>query len=212
MTWLRVTVSRFLAFFRKKELDREMDEEINEHLEILFEENRRKGMSPQEARYAARRTFGGLDQLKESCRDLRALPLLETTVRDFAYGLRALRKNPGFAAVAVLTLALGIGANTAIFSVVDAVLLRPFPYQDAHRLVVILHHGDDPVAPANYLDWRRQNHVFERMGAADWWTPNLTGVDRPEQLHALRLSSESAMTSVPSGSPLMAVIFRSWTE
>ena len=190
MTWLRVIFSRFTAHFSRNRLEREMNEEINAHLEMLCEENLRRGMSPQEARRAARRSFGGPDQLKESCRDLRGIPLLETTIQDLAYGLRTLRKSPGFAAVAVLTLALGIGANTAIFSVVNTVLLRPFPYLDADRLVVILHHGDDPVAPANYLDWRRQNHVFERMGAADWWTPNLTGVDRPEQIHALRLSSD----------------------
>ena len=87
-------------------------------------------------------------------------------LQDLRYALRQLRKSPAFTVVAVLAIALGIGANTAIFSVVNAVLLRPLPYQDADRLVTILHDGDHPVAPANYLDWRTQNHVFEDMGVS----------------------------------------------
>ncbi|HEY6271768.1 MAG TPA: ABC transporter permease [Terriglobales bacterium] len=114
---------------------------------------------------------------------------MTTLIVDVRYGLRILAKSPGFAAVAILTLALGIGANTAIFSVVDAVLLRPLPYKDPGRLVVVLHYGEYPVAPANFLDWQRQNHVFESMGAAEYWTPNLTGVDQPEHLWALHVTS-----------------------
>ncbi len=111
-------------------------------------------------------------------------------VQDVRYGLRAMRRSPGFTAIAVLALALGIGANTAIFSVVDSVLLRPLPYADPDRLVVVLLRGRDPVSPANFVDWRDRNHVFERMGAADYWTPNLTGLDRPEHLTALRLTPD----------------------
>src|SRR5256885_16245147 len=103
-------------------------------------------------------------------------------VQDVQYGTRMLLRTPGFTAVAVLALALGIGANTAIFSVVNAVLLRPLPYNDPDRLVVILHGGQNPVAVANYADWRDQQPSFERIAAADFWTPNLTGVNPPKHL------------------------------
>ena len=115
---------------------------------------------------------------------------MDTLLADCRYSLRTLAKNPGFTLVAVIALALGIGANTAIFSVVDAVLLRPLPYADADRLVVVLHDGRNPVAPANFLDWRSQNRSFERMGAAEYWTANLAAVDPPEKLWGLRLTSD----------------------
>jgi putative ABC transport system permease protein len=111
-------------------------------------------------------------------------------IQDVLYALRQLRKGPGFAAVAVITLALGIGANTAIFSVVNAVLLRPLPYKDDGRLVVVLHNGHNPVAPANFADWQSQNHSFESMGAAESWSPNLTSTDNPENLAGLRMTAE----------------------
>ena len=109
-------------------------------------------------------------------------------LQDFRYALRQLRKSPGFTMVAVLAIALGIGANTAIFSVVNTVLLRPLPYQDEDRLVTVLHDGDHPVAPANYLDWRDQNHVFEAMGAAESWTVNLSGTERAESVIGIRVT------------------------
>jgi predicted permease len=109
--------------------------------------------------------------------------------QDLPYALRQLRKSPVFTVVAVLAIALGIGANTAIFSVVNAVLLRPLPYRDSDRLVTILHDYDHPVAPANYLDWRAQNHVFEDVGAAESWTANLSGTGQAESVTALRIST-----------------------
>jgi len=115
---------------------------------------------------------------------------METLLQNLRYTIRKLRKSPGFTAVAVVTLALGIGANTAIFSVVNSVLLRPLPYKDDGRLVVILSNGHNPVAPANFIDWRSQSQSFSQMGAAEYWTPNLTGTDNPEKLWALHVTPD----------------------
>jgi predicted permease len=115
---------------------------------------------------------------------------METLLQNLRYTIRTLRKSPGFTAVAVVTLALGIGANTAIFSVVNSVLLRPLPYKDDGRLVVILNNGHNPVAPANFIDWRSQSQSFSQMGAAEYWTPNLTGTDNPEKLWALHVTPD----------------------
>jgi putative ABC transport system permease protein len=113
---------------------------------------------------------------------------LHELTQDLRFGARSMLRTPGFTAVALIALALGIGANTAIFSVVNAVLLRPLAYRDPDRLVTLLHDGENPVAPANYLDWRDQSRSFETMAAADYWTPNLTGVDPPEHLWALQVT------------------------
>ena len=111
-------------------------------------------------------------------------------IQDVRYALRQLRKNPGFTLVAALTLALGIGANTAIFSVVNAVLLRPLPYKEDGRLVVILSQGRDPVPPANFNDWREQSQSFSQMGAAEAWGANLTSTGNPEKLPGLHVTSD----------------------
>lgn len=115
---------------------------------------------------------------------------METLYQDLRYSLRNLAKTPAFTAVALITLALGIGANTAIFSVVNVVLLRALPYADPDRLVVLLHKGRNPASHGNFMDWKRDNHVFESMAAAESWTPNLTGVDNPQELPGLRVTPE----------------------
>ncbi|MGA9770145.1 MAG: ABC transporter permease [Blastocatellia bacterium] len=115
---------------------------------------------------------------------------MESLIQDIRYGFRMLLKNRSFTIIAIFALALGIGANTAIFSVVNAVLLRPLPYHDPARIMTVLHEEAGPVAPANYFDFRNQQTVFESIAAAQYWTANLTGRDRPEQINGLQLTAD----------------------
>jgi predicted permease len=137
MDLLHMLLSRIASVFRKKHLDADLDEELRAHIDLAIEENLQRGMSGKQARMTAMRSFGGVAQVKETYRLQRGLPLLETTARDLRFALRQLRKSPGFAFTATLTLALGIGSVTSVFSVVDAVLLKPFAFRDPDRLVVM---------------------------------------------------------------------------
>lgn len=188
MSWSWKLSLRFRALFRKGGVEQELDEELRFHLDRQIEENMAAGMSLQEARYAARRTFGGVEQIKEACRDMHGVNFIETLIQDFRYGLRMLWKNPGFALIVVTTLALGIGANTAIFSVVNAVLLRPLSYKDPDRLVMVWENNPqrgwarNSVSWLNFRDWREQSQVFEEIVAVKGWSFTLTGQGEPEQV------------------------------
>jgi predicted permease len=135
MTWLRVFIHRLRGIFLKRRLERDLEEEIRSHLEMQIEENVRQGMNSEEARRAALRKFGGVEQVKEVYRDRRSFPLVESILQDLRYAVRTFKKSPGFMTVTVLTLALGIGANTAMFSLIDAMLLKALPVRQPDELV-----------------------------------------------------------------------------
>src|SRR5881628_77690 len=160
---------RFRALFQKQKLDAQMDDEMRSHIEMQTQENIDSGMHPDEARYAALRQFGWVESIKETCRDQRGVSWIENLGQDVRYGARMLRKNPGFATVAVLTLALGIGANTAIFSVVDGVLLKPLHYEQPGQLVRVWEAPSpgkrNSVSPGVFLDWKLQSIRFDSLAA-----------------------------------------------
>jgi predicted permease len=185
---MRRFLARIVNLFRGRRVESEMTREIEAHLALIAEDFERRGLSAGEARQAAHRSYGGVAQAKELHREARSFMRIEQLFQDVRYGGRNLLRTPGFTAVAVVTLALGIGASTAIFSVVNAVLLRPLAYQDPGRLVTVLHYRTGPVATANYIDWRDQSHSFEAMGGADYWSPNLTHSDPPEHLYGLKVT------------------------
>src|SRR5438874_4619009 len=154
---------RMISLLRPARLDREMDKELRFHLERLIEDNVKAGMGAKEARYAALRAFGGVEQISEECRDMRAARFIEELWHDLRYGLRMLRKNPGFTAVAIVTLALGMGATTSIFSLINAVLIRSLPVSRPEQLVLLqARHRGEPryISYPMYRDLAEHQQVF----------------------------------------------------
>jgi len=172
--------------FRRAQADQELDDELRDHLERATEQYVAKGMAPGEAQRRARLDLGGIEQTKEQCRDTRRVNRIQDLIQDLHFGLRILRKNPGFTSIAVLTLALAIGANTAIFSAVYAVLIKPLPFKNADRLVFILKKtpprgwSRNPISPAEILAWRNQTEAFEDFAAYTESSCVLTGAGETE--------------------------------
>jgi predicted permease len=194
----------FRRLFRKQQTERQLDSELRFHVEQRANELAEAGVAPEEASRRARIEFGGMEGIKEECRESRRVHFLDTLLQDVRYGLRLMWRSPGFTAVAVVTLGLGIGANTAIFSVVNAVLLRPLPFPDSGRLAQVWHVPPAKsfpgmktfgVSAANYLDWRAQNSSFEDMAIYTGTSFTLTGHGDPE-----------SVTSIPASPNLFAVL------
>lgn len=193
---LNELLMRIRALFRGKKVEGELGEELRFHLERQVEKYVQSGLSREEAQRRARVEFGGVELAKEECRDARGVRFFEGLFQDTRLGMRMLRKSPGFTTVAVLTLALGIGASTAILSVVESVLWRPLPFPDSERLTANWSTNlkqtwrAEPVSAADYLDWRAQNSVFSSLAAFDWSENHtLTGNGGAERVRVMPVSA-----------------------
>jgi putative ABC transport system permease protein len=186
-----------LNWFRRKQYEEELDAEIRSHLDQAIRDRLARGETPEEARANALREFGNVGLVKEVTRAMWGWGWLEQLGQDLQFGLRMLRKNPGFSLVAILTLALGVGANTAIFSVVNAVLLNPFAYPEAERIMFLsssrLSEPDssNAISYPNFLDWQKQQTAFLHLAAARNRTFNLSGVAEPVQVSGAIISPEA---------------------
>ena len=209
--WIRALASRTRAWLSPYHADQDFENELEIHLEMLTDENVRRGMAPEEAKRAARMRLGGLTQLKETNRELHGVPVVETFLQDTRYAFRMLRKSPGFTAVAVLTLALGIGANTAIFSVVYAVVLKPLPYVNSEQLFNVFEVQPQQGVTgtgwsyANFAELREQNSVFSEMAGAQKHQLTLTARGEPSIVNTSVVTPE--LFSVFGEKPLAGRMF-----
>jgi predicted permease len=220
-----------LALFQWRSRDRDMEREMAFHVEALARDYARDGLSEADAQRAARRRFGNLTRLKERGHDERTMRVVEDVARDVRHGARALWRSKGFSLTVILTLALGIGLNTTVFSVVDQLLLRPLPYPDGDQLVMVDEaippnaHAD--VSPANWLDWQRDSRTFR--GFAAWWRRQftLTGAGEPRRVFGQVVSSEffpllgrapilgrtiSGEDDRPNGPRVAVLSYRAWQD
>ncbi len=192
MRLLRVLRQRVRSLFRGAEADAELARELAFHLEQLTQENIACGMDPAAARLAAQRTLGGVAQIEEQCRDHRRIRWLTDLLKDFVYARRTLAKSPGFTALAVVTLALGVGASIAVYALSEAILLRSLPYPEPERLVSIMETharvGVGIVSEENFRDWQASNTVFERMAFTTISQATLTGYGEAEQIEGRSVS------------------------
>src|SRR6202789_1076148 len=210
--WIYKLPLRLRSLFYRQKADEELDEELRDHIERKTEQYISQGMTLQQARRAALLEMGGVEKRKEECREARGIHFLETFAQDLRYGFRMLRKSPGFAAIAIVTLALGIGANTAIFSYVKAWVIQPLPFPQADRLMVLLSHdtkkgwsSNGVTSSADYFDYEKQNSSFQQLVPWTRWYFNLTGDGTPDRVLAGRVGWNFFQT--PGWQPLLGRTF-----
>jgi putative ABC transport system permease protein len=212
MDQIRTLLSRCASFFRRQRLDQDLDEELRSHIQLATEENQQRGMNEQEARTAALRAFGGVTQTRESYRVQRGLPFLEVLWSDLRYAVRQLSKSPGFTLTTMLTLAIGIGMNTAVFSMMDAVVLRPLAVPDLSRVVVVAEEhrrGNDDyqqVALANYQDWKQQSRSFADLAVRTNASMSLTGAG--DALHVQAALTSASFFEVLRANALLGRVYQ----
>ena len=210
MVALRSWLSRLIGMFRRSRRDSELNAELQTHLDLLTAENMRRGMTPDEARYAAQREFGGVEQTKAAYREQRGLPFIDTLLQDLRFALRMLGKKPGFALVAILTLAVGIGATSAVFSVVDRILFRSLPYPQDERLVsfgvMAPFDSREFMLGPDFVDWRGRQAPFESITAVE---PGSVDCDLTEQNPA-RLSCGQADAAFLSAFRVQPILGRNF--
>lgn len=211
--WINTVPQRLRALFRRRQLDRELDEELQDHIERQIDEHVARGLTPEQARTVVLRAFGGLERRKEECRDMRRLNVVEDVWKEIGHAARVLRRSRSFTAIAVLTLALGIGANTAIFSVVYGVLLKPLPFDEADRLVAVYHLAPGfgasrrgPQSPATYFTYRDRGRVFEDIGLWMIDEVSVTGRGEPERVQVLRVTD--GLLPLLRARPVLGRLFR----
>src|SRR5882724_6115508 len=227
----RVIASRIRGVLFNQRLERELHDEVRSHIEMQIDDNLRQGMSADQARQAALRKFGGVDQVKERYRYKRSLPFVEITIQDLRYTFRTLRKSPGFLAVAVLSLSLGIGANTAIFSLVDTMLLRSLPVKSPERLVTLKtinpRYSEDVLSYPLYKHVRDTGGIFDGVTASTVVRPLVVAVNgQPETVQIQMVSGNffsllgasalagRTLTSdddlIPGGHPVAVISYSYW--
>jgi putative ABC transport system permease protein len=191
---IRGALERLRALARGRRLDEELEDEIRAHLELAERDGVARGLSLEQARLAARRSFGGIEQVKEEHRDRRSLRWFEAVLKDVRYGLAALGRAPGFTAVVAGVLALGIGANVAMFGVMDAVLLKPLPFPQPDRIVRVWEAPRPGITNAasatEFLNWKRLAEVFEAMSAEVPLSATLADYDGPARIPGKGVTTE----------------------
>src|SRR5262245_21642553 len=238
MTRYRIFFHRLLGLFLQRKLERELEEEIRSHLEMQIEDNLRQGMSPEDARRAARLKFGGVEQVKEAYRDKGRLVWVDSLWQDLRYAIRALFRNPVFSVVVLLTLAIGIGSTIAIFSVVHALLLKPLPYPDSDGLVRLVVNqppgpsstGGPPRLPGGIsvrelTELRSRMRSVSTIGVYNLAVLTMTGEREASRLEGMQLSASiwqaigarpllgrvfDATEDAPEAGPVIVLSYRAW--